>query len=247
MRCSIAVKHFLSGLILITISSVVAATPIVFNFTGTVTDQVLDGGGMSKKWASISKWNGKSISGSFTMSLENVTPIIQNNEQTYYLTEASNDNSRQWLEFVINNPDGTSYSIPTSTDPLPVVDLNYSAATLLSNENSSIFYIAREFQNKSFKNPPLQEIMLRLGSFWEGSSQLYSSLDFSTVEFRPELATHQNYGLVNYLKDNGKKMEYFFTIDTLTRVEHNVPEPGILGLILLGLVSLTLGRMRSVK
>src|SRR5690606_25718130 len=88
-----------------------------------------------------------------------VTPVAQNHEQIFYLTEASNDNSRQWLEFVINNPDGTSYSIPTSTDPLPVVDSNYSAANLVSNENFSILYIAREFQNKSFKNPPLQEIM----------------------------------------------------------------------------------------
>src|SRR5690606_40938407 len=54
--------------------------------------------------------------------------------------------------------------------------------------------ISREFENKSFKNPPLQEIMLRLATFGEGSDQLYSSLDFSTVEFHPELATYQNYG-----------------------------------------------------
>lgn len=247
MHYSIAVKRVLSVLILTTISSVAAATPIVFNFTGTVTDQILDGGSTLETWASIPKWNGKSISGSFTMNLDKVTPIIQNHEQTYYLTEGSNDNSRQWLEFVINNPDGTSYSIPTSTDPLPVVDSNYSAATLLSNENFSTFYIAREFHNTSFKNPPLQEIMLRLASFGEGSNQLYSSLDFSTVEFRPELATFQNYGLVNYLKDNGKKMQYFFEIDTLTSVKHNVPEPGVLGLLLLGLASLILGRMRGVK
>lgn len=247
MRSSIAVKRVLSILILTTISSVTAATPIIFNFTGTVTDQILDGGGMLDTWASISKWNGKSISGSFTMNLDDVTPVAQNHEQIFYLTEASNDNSRQWLEFVINNPDGTSYSIPTSTDPLPVVDSNYSAANLVSNENFSILYIAREFQNKSFKNPPLQEIMLRLATFGEGSDQLYSSLDFNTVEFHPELATYQNYGLVNYLKDNGKKMEYFFTIDTLTRIEHNVPESGILGLMLLGLASLVLGRLRGIK
>lgn len=247
MYSPITIKRILSVLLLTTISSIAAATPIVFNFTGTVTDQILDGGGTLDTRASIPKWNGKSISGSFTMNLDKVTPIIQNHEQTYYLTEASNDNSRQWLEFVINNPDGTSYSIPTSTDPLPVVDSNYSAATLLSNENFSIFYIAREFHNTSFKNPPLQEIMLRLASFGEGSNQLYDSLDFSTVEFRPELATFQNYGLVNYLKDNGKKMEYYFTIDTLTSVKSNVPEPGVLSLALLGLAGLMLRRLRGVR
>ena len=88
---------------------------------------------------------------------------------------------------------------------------------------------------------------LRLGSFGESAHKLLNSVDFATVDFHPEFATNENYGLVTYVKDNGKKMDYAFRIDSLTRAKSEVPEPGPLGLFLLGFACLMLKRVRADK
>ncbi len=242
-------KHALIISILFSISSLSSATPITFNFTGTVSDYILSNGQLSKTSSTIPKWNGKSVSGSVIMDLDSVTPKHQHSEQTYYETASYNNNFEQWMSFIINNPDGTSYTVPASVDPLPRVDVNSSIASLLYRPafDHSFFIVGRNFTNLTPKNPPRQMMSLRLGSFGESAHKLLNSVDFKTVDFHPEFATNENYGLVTYVKDNGKKMNYAFRIDSLTRVKSDVPEPGTLGLVLLGFAGLMLNRARRAK
>ena len=235
--------------VIFAIPTLAVATPITFNFTGTVSDYILSNGQLQKSSSAIPKWNGKSVSGSVTMDLDNAVPKHKHSEQTYYETATYNTNEKQWLSFIINNPDGTSYDIPAAINPLPSVDVNGSVASLLyrPDYDHSFFYVGRTFSNLAPKNPPRQNMSLRLGSFGESSHQLLDSVDFDTVEFHPKLATNENYGLVTYVKDNGKKMDYAFRIDSLTRAVSQVPEPDSLWLVALGFAGLLVNRARRSK
>ena len=73
------------------------------------------------------------------------------------------------------------------------------------------------------------------------------SIDFNTVTFHPEFANQENYGYIYYVKENGKKMSYYFSIDSITRVTSQVPEPGTLVLFMLGLGGLGLSQLKRVK
>ena len=57
--------------IIFAIPTLAFATPITFNFTGTVSDYILSNGQLQKTSSAIPKWNGKSVSGSVTMDLDN--------------------------------------------------------------------------------------------------------------------------------------------------------------------------------
>lgn len=240
------IKYFLVICILYGLSPSAFATPIVFNFTGTISDEILSYGQLSKTWKSIPKWNGKTVTGSVTLDLDGLLPEDTSADQTYYTTNSNGTNEAQWLSFIINNPDGTSYTLPDRTDVLPLPKVNGSTAYLIYDPvyNSSSLYIGRVYVGQYPKNQPRQDMFLRLGNNGDDAANLFNTTDFNTVEFDPTFATLENYGGIQYLKDNGKMMAYSFKINSLTRVKSQVPEPSILSLILIGFAGLLLNRTR---
>lgn len=240
------IKYFLVICILSGLPLSTFATPIVFNFTGTVTDEILSYGQLSKTWKSIPKWNGKTVTGSVILDLDGLVPEDTSANQTYYNTGSYGTNESQWLSFIINNPDGTSYTLPNRTEVLPLPKVNASSAYLIYDPvyNGSSLYVGRTYVGQFPKDQPRQTMFLRLGSNGDDAANLFNTTDFNTVEFDPTFATLENYGGIEYLKDNRKTMAYSFKINSLTRAESEVPEPGILSLILIGFAGLMLNRAR---
>ena len=237
-------KQILLAIAFTLIASVAEATPIIFNFTGTLGNQMLDGGALLKTWAEVPEWNGRTVSGTINMNVEGIKPAVQNHEQIFYETSTSQDASEQWLNVSLNNPDGTSFNFPTFEN-FPEADFNYSGTTMLQTSSGfSIFTLQRGFTNLDPDNQPHQQIIFRLNSFGDEPYQLFNSLDYNTVNFNPASANFTNSAYVSYLTANENKIEYFFRIDSLTRVESEVPEPGSLVLLLLGLISILLGRVK---
>ena len=243
MHYSTLKKQVLLALVFTFIASATSATPIVFNFTGTIGNQMLDGGEPLKAWAQIPAWNGKTVSGTISMDLEGLQPAVQNDKEVGYSDSAEHDASEQWLNVFINNPDGTSFNFPTFAN-FPAADFNFSTASMLETGSYSFFSLTRGFTNYHSKKLPYQQIQFRLGTFGDTPYQIYDSLDFNTVNFNPLAANYTNSAYVGYRMDNGDKIEYFFRIDSLTRAESEVPEPGSLMLLLIGLTSLLLGRAK---
>lgn len=152
----------------------------------------------------------------------------------------------EWMTVTINNPDGTSYTIAPPIDPLPEVDVS-SASTYLTyntaHHDQTAFFAGRNYAN--LKKPPRQEFYMWLSAEYEDASKLLNTTDFNTVSINTDFANWTHYGVVYYIKENGKKMNYEFTFDSFTRAITQVPEPGSLLLIILGLGGLFL--TRSIK
>lgn len=241
MHIYTAIKRAFFTSILVATSSFTWATPIIFNFTGTISEYILSNGQMTKSPAVIPKWFGKGVSGSVIMDLDAVVPSPNHSEQTYY-DSSYNNNFSQWMTFIINNPDGTSYTIPPAIDPLPDAGLGSAVASLIYRDayDDARLFLGRNHSN-SLKGPA-QSISLRLWGWGEDADKVLDTIDFNNVVIKPEFASQENYGEIFYIKDNGKKMAYYFTIDSLSRVTSEVPEPGSWCLIALGFAGLILKR-----
>lgn len=240
------IKKIFFATIVSIISSSALSMPITFNFTGTISDEVLSNGSIRKSTSIIPKWIGKQVSGSITMDLDSVIPEWSNATQTYYRSHQENGDLGEWMTVTINNPDGTSYTIAPPIDPLPAVDVS-SASTYLTynttHHDQIAFFAGRNYAN--LKKPPRQEFYMWLSAEYENASKLLNTTDFDTVNINTDFANWTNYGVVYYIKENGKKMNYEFTFDSFTRAITHVPEPGSLFLVILGLGGLFL--TRSIK
>jgi hypothetical protein len=247
MNASNLFKVFLMPLFTI-IPSLAWATPIVFNFTGTISDQHLSNGSMQKSYSIIPKWLGKQVSGSISLDLDAVVPTWGYESQTIYESfYEPNNNFAQWMTVTINNPDGTSYSIAPALDPLPEVDANY-AATYLSyraDYDDAQFVAYRNYSN--VRKTPTQNIVFYISARGEDAHKLLNTTDFNTVNINTDFANWENYGSIYYVKENGKKMAYIFSVDSLTRVSSEVPEPGSFVLLVLGLFTITTARVIRYK
>ena len=223
------------------IASFTNATPLVFNFTGTVSDQYLDEF-MHDTPLSVPEWKGKSVSGSFIVDLNAVTPAAQYDYYTWYSTYDPTGAATEWLKFIVTNPDESTLTFPVGE---PKTEGNsYFAGAVMNGDPwdiSSFFNVARwtdYYENR---------VELNLGAIGPNSSLIYSSYDFNTIEFHPEFANEVNRGLVKYKNEFGEKIEYSFLINSITRVKSEVPESGSLILMLLGLSGLILNRRLMEK
>jgi len=246
MRIQAIIKQiFIAGITAIIPLSTLA-TPITFNFTGTINGEVLSYGNIRKSNAIIPKWIGKQVSGSITMDLDSLLPEWANSSQTYYTSHQENGDLGEWMTVTIKNPDGTSYAIAPPIDPLPEVDVSSASTYLTYNKthhDQIAFFAGRNYAN--LRTPPRQEFYMWLSAEYEDANKMLNTTDFNTVNINTDFANWTNYGVVYYIKENGKKMNYEFSFDSFTRVSTEVPEPGSLFLFVMGLGGLAF--TRSIK
>ncbi len=242
MKKNRIIQHVLATLAFLTVNTSTWAAPILFEFTGTVTDQVLSSGRSGSISLNRPEWNGKTITGTMSMDVEGLaTNPNQSPEQVHY-TSGDYGNPADWLSFSWINPDGSAYTIPGGFDPLPNYQVDGSSAYLTDSVlNGTQFYAGRAFSN--LRPQSTQSFSLRLQARGPNDSLAISSMNFDTVAFLPEFANYENYGIVRYGHPDGTRLDYHFTINSITRV----PEPSGLLLILCGLVGLFLAHRRHVK
>lgn len=238
------IRHVLLTLTFATISLLTNASPLVFNFTGTVSDQYLDEL-MHDTPLSIPEWNGKNISGSFTMDLDATEPAAQFDYFTWYSTYDPAGVATRWLKFTVTHPDGSTSLFPAE-DPTGPAYTNFSTTVINGDPDniSSFFDVVRLI---AYTEGNDYGVEMSLGAHGENSSLIYSSYDFNTIEFHPEFANEVNRALVKYDNELGEKIEYNFLITSITRVKSEVPESGNLALMLLGIAGLILNRRRMEK
>lgn len=247
MNTSNLIKRIFLIPIFTIIPSLAWATPIIFNFTGTISDQHLSGGSMQKSYSIIPKWLGKQVSGSISLDLDAVVPTWANESQTIYQSHHEpNNNYAQWMTVTINNPDGTSYSIAPLLDPLPEVNANYASTylTYRADYDDAQFVAGRTYSN-SIKTH--QNIVFYITARGDDAHKLLNTTDFNNVNINTNFANWDNYGAIHYVKENGKKMAYLFSVDSFTRVTSEVPEPGSFFLLIIGLGAITTARMMRHK
>jgi hypothetical protein len=229
---------------LLLVAASTQAVPIKFEFTGTVTDKILSYGEYTDVWLHARKWKGKTVTGQMVMDIEGLELYPNLSPDEVYYSSSVGNNPSDFISFTLTNPDGNTYSFPGDYDPLPEVAVDGGTAYLIDSfYNGTHFFADKVFTNS--RSAPRQVISLRMQASGANAKQTITSMDFNTVEFHPEFANVQNYGSVEYIHDNGKRFDYYFTINSITRVP--ISEPSSLILIFGGLVGLLVCRQHHLK
>lgn len=227
-------------------SSGAHSTPVTFEFTGRVSDVFLFYGNLVQGGFSYPEWSGKSVSGQFVVDVDGLIPSPAGSPDTRFYITAFYDNPREWLSFTLTNPDGKTYPFPgeysfaDDIDPYSLDHLNGSSLWLTDRHEGGgdRFSVSR-----NLVNPDLQlRRHIYLGLESRNPFGLINGVDVGSLVVDAQQADWINYGVVNYATADGVKFDYYFTIDSITRV---VPEPSILPLLLLGAMLLGVSRLRK--
>lgn len=231
-------------LIIPMMSSVARSAPVTFEFTGRVSDGFLFYGNHVQSGFSYPEWYGKSITGQFIVDVEGLRSSPPNAPDIRHYITDRDDNSRDWLSFTLTNPDGKTYSFPgeysfaDDVDPYSFDHSNFSSLWLTDrNGEGDRFSVSRNMNNPDLKI--WRHIHLGLES--RSPSGLINGVDVSNLVINAQQADWISYGVVNYATADGVKFDYYFTIDSITRV----PEPSNLTLLLLGAMLLGVSRLRK--
>lgn len=249
MKNIINITRIIFFIVISAAASVVHAVPVVFEFTGRVSDGFLFYGNMVQGGYSYPEWNGKSITGQFVIDVEGLTSSPANSPYYRHYGTSLYHNVDDWLSFTLTNPDGKTYSFPgdyafaDDIDPFSEDYVNSTSAWLadLPEEKGNKFSVGRYLFN-----PDLQlkrYIYLSLESSDPNPSGLINGLDFETLVVDAQYANWINYGLVNYATNDGTRFDYYFTIETIKRV----PEPSSLLLLVCGIAMLLWTRRRRAN
>lgn len=240
MRSCRIIKRAMLSITLLVAASLTWAAPIIFEFTGTVTDQVLIDGRLIDVSVNAGEWKGKTITGTMFIDVEGLATNPNQHEQVYY-SSSYGDNPTDWLSFSLTNPDGKTYLFPGGFDLLPNFEVNGADVYLIDSVlNGTHLFAGRVFSN--LRPQSHQVFSLRLQARGPNDSLAISSMDFDTVEFRPEFANWENYGFVEYGHRDGTRFNYYFNINSITRVIFRVPEPSGWVLMLCALAGIFLAR-----
>lgn len=245
------IKHFLKQLAALTLLSYPFsswALPLTFEFTGTISDTVLISKIDQTLFTTHPDWNGQQVTGTLTMDLPELAASPYNGPGYSQYSKNVDYPYANWMSFLVKNPDGTFLDISNSepVTPAPLAEGD-DAYTNLAHQSylygDSSFYAQRSYNNHL--TYPRKHASLSLRATDDNALWLTSSADYDEVMIKPEFANHDNYGYVYHYTDSGIGHEYYFRIDSLKRMEVNVPEPSTLllliaGLILIGLKKSTL-------
>ena len=216
------------------------ASPLVFEFTGTISDTVLISGVNQTLFTTHPEWNEKRVAGRLTMDFSALAESPFNGSgYTQYSKNGITNLTADWMSFLVNNPDDTFLDISDSEPIIPAPEAESDDAyTDLSHHSymngSSGFYAQRSYTNTP--NYPQKHASLWLAALGDNAEWLTSNVDYNTVIIKPEFANWFNYGYVRYYTELGVGYEYTFTIDSLERVDATVPEPSMWLLMIVGLL-----------
>lgn len=214
------------------------ASLIAFDFSGTASPQILQSGFMQEFGVSNPDWIGKRVSGTITMDID-ATSI------TYYAPGFIQFGATQqhpgatWLNVTVNNPDGSTVTIPGAQLPNPFPTAEGEDAYALLSNNSMYgdgFYVQRTRNNSV--SYPQQWFLFDLRSVSAQGLGLTDSTDYANVNINPAAADWNNYGVVHSYTSAGEGFDYSFTIEAVTGRALAVPEPASLSLELIGLLAL---------
>jgi hypothetical protein len=220
------------------------AMPITFEFTGTISDTVLISRMEQTLFTTHSDWNGQQVSGTLTMDLPELAASPYNNPSySQYAKSRSVYPYADWMSFYVRNPDGSVLGFSNSEPVTPAPeDEGDDAYTSLGHQyaNGSRFYAQRTYNN--LLTYPQKHASLSLWADGVNADWLTSNADYSDVIVKPEFANIDNYGSVYHYTDLGIGHQYYFRINSLSRIQTAVPEPGIFVLLCLGLVTVCIRR-----
>jgi len=216
------------------------AMPIMFEFTGTVSDSVLISRRYQTIYTTVPEWNGLQVTGRVVMELPELGASPDNRpSHSIYGQRYPEFPYSDWMTFMVTNPDGSLVEVPGSTPATPVPEAEgndaYTQLSHLSYINGlSSFYATRSYTNSL--TYPQKTASISLSAEGDNANWLTSSADFYNVEVNPEFANVDNYGHIYNYSNLGVGHEYTFKIDSLKRVDAKVPEPSLWLLALTGLL-----------
>ena len=242
-----------TSLLTLTLNSSALATPVVFEFTGTITDTVVDKMfGNETKVMSRTDWIGQQISGTVSLDFA-YFGNDPNAAHTFLITYAADS---EWMQVKLMNPDGTFFdsSFAVGGTSAPFDPYPSSAAANILHLYDDPYYgvpLSNLVLNRWYQddNPALMYNYFELGLIGNGdnASLLVDSKNFEDVTVKPEFANLRNYGMVTQSHRTFADPSYYFLIDSFTRMETEVPEPSSPILMLSALLIVLLKRYAIFK
>lgn len=228
----------LRAIILFVIAVPCWGSPIIFEFTGTVSDTTTIASNGQALSTTHPEWTGQVVTGTVTMTLNELAAPHNGPGYSQYGKNVDYPYAN-WLSIYIKNPDGTLLDISDSepVTPAPRAEGD-DAFTLLTHlpYGQSQFYVQRSYNNHL--TYPRKHASLTLVATGENAHWLTNGADYNDVIIQPEFANQDNLGYVYHYTAANIGHEYYFKIDSLKRLATTVPEPStmlpfIIGLLLL--------------
>lgn len=233
------------------------AEVLTFQFTGRITDTVLQSGLQQASTPAPDSWLGQLISGSIRMDLTTMEPRLL--EPGYSQVSKTFDRPfSQWLTVTVKQPDGSALVIPSG----PVLDLHVDPAycgecddayshlanAWVSSPNpgelaQDSFYVQRTMID-GLEPFPRQHFQLAVRGVGPEGDGLVDSADYRQAHFDLSHANWDNHGYVEDFPSAGHHSSYAFTVLSLSSQVAAVPEPSVYALAGAGALVLLLAARR---
>lgn len=241
-------KNYLKTLVLsipLVLSTPSNAVPITFEISGTISDRIL--GYPEIVPLSHPEWKGLEVTGKLSLDLERLAINHQTtNDVTLYTKENEPNRRADWISFEITNPDGCNILISDSTpiypDPGSYPPVDNASTFLTHTANDSAFYVSRDYS--AFLDPyPRNYFYLALLAVGGNADKLTNGADYNNAVIYPEFANVNNWAQVAQFNEAGIGYDYYFTVNSVKRIEVDVSEPSSLLILISGLLLISLRKL----